>query len=86
MPDRQLVQLILIEPPFWHKLIHQGYETGVMSWLQQVYHLMHNDVLQALRWLFGQIGIEPDALGTWTAATPLSLHSLHEEPFNLHAH
>jgi enamine deaminase RidA (YjgF/YER057c/UK114 family) len=40
--------------------------------LQQVGHFMHYKVLKAFLWLSGQVGIEPDARGAGTAATPLS--------------
>lgn len=68
MPDRQLIQLILIEPPFWHELIHQAYETGVMSRLQQMDHLMYDDVFEALRRLLGKLRIKPDTPGVRATA------------------
>ena len=58
MPNRQLIQRVLIEPPFRQKMVHQTNETVVVRGFQQVHHLMHDDIFQTFRRLFGQIGIE----------------------------
>jgi hypothetical protein len=47
--------------PVGHEAVHQGDEAVVVGGLQQVGHFVHRDVFQALPWLPGQIGIEPDA-------------------------
>jgi hypothetical protein len=76
MPNRQLIQLILIEPPKRHEPVHQGYETGVVGRFQQMNHLMHDDVFQAFRRLLRKLGIKPDAFGAWTTTAPLRFHPL----------
>jgi hypothetical protein len=86
MPNRQLVQFVLMKPPRRHELVHQTDEAVVVRGLQQMNHLVHDDILQTFRWLLGQIGIEPDALGRWTTATPFRLHPLHEEALHFHVH
>ena len=62
MSDWQPVQLILVELPLWHELIHQGYEAGVMCRFKQMGHLVYDDIFETLRWFFCQVCIEADVL------------------------
>ena len=47
--------------PMRQEAIHQSLEAGVVVGLQQMHHLMHDDVFQALEWFPGQRQIQPDA-------------------------
>lgn len=60
MSNRQPNQLIPVKLPLRHKLVHQGGKAAVVGGHQQVGHLMNDDVFQAFRRLFCQIGIEAD--------------------------
>ena len=67
------------------ELIHQRYEAVVVSGLHQVDHFVHDDVLEALRRLFGQIRIQPDAPELGPAASPFRFHPLRKESLHLYA-
>ena len=60
MTNRQLIQLRPESTPFGHESIHQRDEAGVVRWLQQVNHFMHDDVFQAFAGFLRQIGIQSE--------------------------
>ena len=57
--------------------VQEGAEAVVVVPLDQVRKLVDDDVLQALRRLFGKFGVDPDASGVRTAGAPFRLHLLH---------
>ena len=57
---------------------HEGHEPFAVPWLQEVDHLVDDDVLQQVLRLLDQLGIEPERLGLGVAATPAGLHALKE--------
>lgn len=56
--------------------VEEGGETVVVMPLMQVSQLVHQDVLQALHGLLGQLQVEPDTLRFDVAGAPLGLHAL----------
>ena len=64
MPNRQTIQLIAIELQFRYKPIHQFHKPPVVSRFEQMHHLMHDDVFEALAGLFREFGVEADAART----------------------
>lgn len=74
-----------MELPFGHESVHPRDETGVVGRLQQVNQFVNNNVLEALHWLLGQLGVEANRACLMVAAPPLGLHPLHEEPIHPHA-
>ena len=79
MPYGKIVQLIPIVLPLGHEQIHHQHKTSVVAGLDQVREFMHHDVLQALRRLFGQIGVQANGAAGGVAAAPLGFHALHED-------
>lgn len=55
-------------------LVEESGETVVLVPFIQVSQLMHQDVLQALHGLLGQLQIQPDAPGPDVAGAPSGLH------------
>ena len=49
-----------MELPLGHEAVHQTDEAGIVGGLEQVSKLVDDDVLEALGWLLGQLGIEAD--------------------------
>ena len=47
MANWQPIELLPAYAPLWHESIHQGDEVGVVSRLQQVNHLVNDDVFEA---------------------------------------
>ena len=47
MCHRRTVEFILMETPEWHELVHQLSKTIVVTTLNQVDHLVHDDVFKA---------------------------------------
>jgi len=84
MGERRSVQLLTVSPPQRQVLVHLPLEPFVVMSLQEVNHLMHNDVLKAFTWFLGQFCIQANRLGGRIAAPPLGLHPLYEEPFHPH--
>ena len=71
MPHRQAVQRFPVELPLRHEAVHQRDEAGVVGRLQQVHHLVNDDVFEALARLLGQVGVEPDAARTMGCSFPI---------------
>lgn len=49
-----------------------------MRRLNDVDHLVHDEVLQTFYWLLGQLGIQSDGLLAGVAASPAGFHLLDE--------
>lgn len=47
--------------PLGYELIHQRYETTIVSRFEQVNHFMDDDIFKALGRLLREIGVQPDA-------------------------
>ncbi len=60
MSHRQAIEYLPTMFPVGHELAHQGLKPLVVGRLQDVDHFVDHDVLQALRRLLGQIGVEAD--------------------------
>ena len=60
MSHRQPVQCLATVFPVGHEAMHQLLKPFVMRWLQNVDHLVNDDVFKALRRPLGQVGIQPD--------------------------
>jgi hypothetical protein len=43
-------------------MVHQTNKVVVLRGFQQMRHFMHDDIFQALRGLFSQIGVKPELL------------------------
>lgn len=86
MANGQLIHLLPAAAPLRHESIHQCDEAGAMSRLQNVNHLVDDDIFEAFAWFLREIGVQPDAAPTRVAASPFRLHSLHEDPFHLYRH
>lgn len=86
MTDGQLIELLPAHAPLLHDSIHQRDEAGVVCRLQEVNHLVDDDVFEALGWLFCEIGVEADAVCIGVAAPPFRLHPLHKDALHLHTH
>jgi len=84
--DGQTVQPLSMELPLGHEMIHQRDKVRVVRRLEQVRHFMHHDVFEALLWLLRQLSIEANRKRARIAASPLSLHTLHEEACHVHPH
>jgi hypothetical protein len=61
--DGQAVQSVPVGAPFGEVLVHEGLEAGVVRGFQKVHELVDHDVFEALGRLFGEIGVEADAVG-----------------------
>src|SRR5690348_1037128 len=61
MAQRRPVQLLAIELPQRHKPVHIRNKALVVVALQQVNHLMDNNVLQTMNRLLDKLDIQPDA-------------------------
>src|SRR3990167_9494787 len=84
MPHRKTIQHIPIISPLRYKPVHERFEARIVPGFQQVEHLVHDDVFDALGWLPGQIRVEPDVFGDEVATSPPCFHPLHKEPLHLH--
>ena len=74
--EGRLVEPIPHGAPVGHVLVHQGDEAVVVVALEQVEHLVQDDVVEALGRFLDQLQIEPDAMGLGGAGAPLGLHPL----------
>lgn len=59
-------------------LIKQSGKPLAVRRLDHVRHLVHDDVLQQVLRLFGQLGVEADGAGGGGATSPLGFHALQE--------
>ena len=46
---------------------------------------MDDEIFEALRWFFGEVGVETDGAGVVVATAPLGFHPLDVAAFRLHA-
>ena len=75
VPHRQAIEHVPVELPLGHESIHQRDEAGVVRRLQQVDHLVDDDVFEALARLLGEIGVEADACARRGCSFPTSSSS-----------
>lgn len=78
MPYRQSIQLVTNLPPLRHEPVHQRLKPRVVSRLDQMQQLMHENVFQAVWRLASQVRIQADVAGYRVEASPIRLHALHE--------
>jgi hypothetical protein len=55
--DGELVQGLFPVPPVRHELVHQSDKARIMGRLEQVNHLVQDEVLEAFRRLLAQLGV-----------------------------
>jgi len=67
-------------------LVQQRDEAGVVRWLQQVGHFVHDGIFETLPWLLGQLRVEAESACPVVAASPFGFHALHKESLYLHPH
>ena len=60
--------------PIGQVFVHIGHKAFVVVAFQQMYQLMHQNVLKALRWLFCQFEVQPNAFRLGVAAAPFGFH------------
>lgn len=70
MSNRQPIQIFLILTPLRKEFIHPRNKSSSVISSYYMNHLVNDDLLKALFWLFGQLKIEPDASRLSVAATP----------------
>jgi len=80
------IEFISIVLPLRKQLIHQRTEASIVMALQEMDHLVHDDILQALGRLLGQLGVEPNCPRRDIAAPPLGLHAPDVELLHFDAH
>jgi hypothetical protein len=61
MAQRRPIQLLAVQTPLRHQLIHVFPEPMSVMTFQQVSHLMYKDVLEACRRLLGHLQVKPDS-------------------------
>jgi hypothetical protein len=69
--ERRAVQLVSAGAPVWQEAIHELCEALAMSALEEVRHLVHDNVLQAEGVLLGQLDVEPEPSSVGVAGAPL---------------
>jgi hypothetical protein len=69
-----LVELVSPSTRIGQVLIHQGDEPVAVLRLAEVGHLLHEDVLQAVRVFCGEFEVERDVVCLAVAGAPLGLH------------
>ena len=74
MRQREAVQLVPAQAPLRHHTIHVAQEATVVMTLQEMYHFMDQNELEALRWLLGQLEVQPNPPGVDVARAPARLH------------
>ena len=74
MSQWRLIKAISGNTPCGQTTLKDGLELLVVVPFDQVYQFVHNNVLQALGRLFGELQIEPDAFGFLLATSPLRFH------------
>ena len=60
--------------PIWHVLRKDGLKARAVRWLDEVSELMHDDIIDGARRLFGQFEIEHDVAGARAACPPFAFH------------
>jgi hypothetical protein len=71
-------------PPTWVVLVQKADESVTMRRLDQMKHLVDDDVLQQVAWLLDQFRIEPDVSVSVVTTSPLRLHALQEVTLHIH--
>ena len=74
MRERRAVEFVFVQAPLRHQGVHQCAKTLVVVSLQEVDHLVDENVRQARGGLLDQFEIQPNAPGTRVAGPPASLH------------
>src|SRR5579863_5337874 len=72
-----MIQLVSIQPPVWQQLVHQLSKTLIVVPLEQVHHLVDDNVLKTLNRFLRQFQVEPNAAGFGITAPPFCFHLLH---------
>ena len=61
MSKRRSIEFFTTQRPVRHQPVQVRFELLIVTLLEQVNHLMDDDVFKAFRWLFRQLQVEPDA-------------------------
>jgi hypothetical protein len=63
--------------------VHKLHKAGVVGWLDQMRHLMQNNIFEAFHRLFRQIGVQSDIPRGRGAASLFRFHSLNQHAVHL---
>ena len=74
--QRQFIQLRPCLPPTRVMLAQKADEPLTMGRLDQMKHLVDDDVLQQVAWLLDEFRVEADVASAVVATSPLRLHAL----------
>lgn len=85
MPNWKPIEHLPAVLPIGHVLAHELLEAIVVRWFQDMDHLVHDDVFEALRRLAGQVGVQADRPGSVVAASPAGFHAADVEAGDFHA-
>ena len=85
MPYWQAVEGFLAVLPVREVPIQERAKAGIMAGLNDMDHLVDDEVLEAFARLTGQFAVKADGLPRGAATSPLGLHPLNEESLNLHS-
>src|SRR6266446_4266131 len=73
--QRSGIQLFSNQAPVRKELVHQTRKVIVVTSFNQVDHLMHNDIFDALRRFLREFEVQPDSTRFSVTASPSRLHS-----------
>ena len=74
MIQREVIQLLAMQPPLRHGLIHQRRKAIVVLALQQMHQLMRDDVFKAQFRFLDQFQVQPDpARRRWSCAMQIEV-------------
>jgi hypothetical protein len=79
------VEFIPMLPPLWDKHVHEVDKSVAVMTLNEVNHLMDDDIFEAMLWFSRELRVDANSAGARIAAPPLGLHLLHVKPVNHHA-
>src|ERR1017187_2500530 len=85
MADRKSIKSFPNGLPLRHERIHERDKALVVSWFNEVCHLMYYNVLKTFAWLLGEFGVEPNRARGLVAASPHCFHLPDKDALRLDA-
>jgi hypothetical protein len=85
IPQRRPIKLLAIILPQRHEIIHIRNKPLIVMTLEQMNHLMYNNVLQTIDRFLDQLEIQPDALSFNITRAPFGFHLFYAPLCHLHA-